>query len=216
MNPRRSLKFLLLGDAGVGKSCLVNIYLYKLNLLYHEHRFDKQIYQIDILEILTFDELHRHNIYENERDAVVNILCFNVTDRKTLYSLRHQWIPELLKLKKNPKIFLMGLQCDRREQFLTKLTQNCVSREEGRQLALYYENLYYVECSALKLASVKEAFDEILELYFYLDIQKQMEERILKLYATMRISFKFYGPIRWKIPEIGEADYMHPAEECFL
>ncbi|XP_073821484.1 ras-like GTP-binding protein RHO1 [Musca autumnalis] len=124
---KKSIKFLLLGDAGVGKSSLISTYFYKLSLVYHEHRYDKRRYQIEMIEILTFEELKRFYIYENEIDDIVNILCFNVTDRKSLYSIRHEWIPEILKLKKNPKMFLLGLQCDRREQFLTKLTQNCSS-----------------------------------------------------------------------------------------
>ncbi|XP_061396603.1 cdc42 homolog [Musca vetustissima] len=217
MNYKKTLKFLLIGNGGVGKSALLSTYLHRLNLFQYEHRIDRQIYQVDIVEIITFDDLHRYNLYENEWDAVVNILCFNVTNRSTLHSLRHEWIPELMKLKRNPKMFLMGLQCDRREQFLTKFTQGSVSREEGMQLTMYYENLHYVECSALKLASVKQAFDEILEQFFYADIQKQMEERILKLYSTMQIKFKFYGPIHWITDVFGDVvDYTHPAEECFL
>ncbi|XP_073821483.1 rho-related protein racB-like [Musca autumnalis] len=214
---KKKIKFLLLGDAGVGKSSLISTYFYKLSLVYHEHRYDKRRYQIEMIEILTFEDLKRFHMYENENDAVVNILCFNVTCRKSLYSIRHGWIPEILKLKKNPKMFLLGLQCDRREQFLTKLTHHCVSPGEGRQLTLYYENLYYVECSALKLASVKEAFDKIMQIYFYVDLEKQMEERILKLYARMQIQFKFYGPIRWRRERFKSVeDYTHPDEECFL
>ncbi|XP_075151053.1 cdc42 homolog [Haematobia irritans] len=218
MNCRNSLKCLLMGDEGVGKTSLQKVYMHNFGLKHHDHRYDGQRYQIEVMEVLTFNQLHQYHLYENERDMIINVLCFNVTERKSLATLRREWIPELLTINKKCKLFLMGLQCDLREQFLTRLTQKCFNFEDGIQMCLYYENLYYVECSNLKLASVKEAFDKILEIFLYADIQRQMEERIIRLYTTMNIKFEFYGKINWinQHDEVDTVDNSHPDEESFL
>lgn len=220
MNTSKTIKFLLMGDEGVGKTSLKNVYLKNLNfdLPYHDHRIDKQRYQIDVIEILSFDQLQKYNIYENEHDIIINVLCFSVAERKTLATLRRVWIPEVMNLNKTAKMFLMGLQCDLREQFLYKWRQSCFSHEEGIQVCLLYERIYYVECSSAKLISVKEAFDRMLEIYLYEDYEKLLVDRMLRLCNAMQIKFEFYGKIEWlkdRVEAMNYIDDYHPDEESF-
>ncbi|XP_013111172.2 uncharacterized protein LOC106089747 [Stomoxys calcitrans] len=209
-----------MGDEGVGKSTLLHLYTQKIHfdLPYHDHRIDHQRYQIEVVEVLTFDQLHQHKMYENQLDIIIHVLCFDVTNRRSLDTLKRIWIPEIMGISSSRKIFLMGLKCDLREQFLAKLTQKCFNYEDGLQMCRYYENLHYVECSNLKLPSVNQAFDTILEIGLYEDAQKEIEARVLKLYATMQIKFQFYGDIKWRDQTVNEAieDNTHPGEECFL
>lgn len=187
----KTIKFLLMGNKKVGKSSLLEAYLWKLKYgcAYHDHAVEEVRYLIDAIEIETVEELQEH-LTENFLIKNIFFVCFNVNDRRTLQPARNIWILELLKHNPKNKIFLVGLQCDLREQLLTKLTHDCVSYSDGVTISRYYENVQYFECTSNNLESVRDIFDKAIEIVLYEDSASK-NEKILEFYERIQISFKF-------------------------
>ncbi|XP_023297495.2 cell division control protein 42 homolog [Lucilia cuprina] len=161
----KTIKFLLMGNKNVGKSTLLDTYLWKLKygMAYHDHISEEIRYIIDVIEIETVEELRSH-LTEHIEMKNIYFVCFNVNDRKTLHTARNEWILQLLQHNPKTRIFLVGLQCDLRDQILTKLKQDCVSHSDGVTISRYYENVQYLECSSNRLDSVENLFDKAIKI----------------------------------------------------
>lgn len=189
----KTAKFLLMGNQNVGKSTLLDTYLWKLKYgcAYHDHTEEQVRYLIDVVDINTIEELREH-LRLNVVPRNIFFVCFNVTDRTTLTHARQIWIYELLKLRPNSKIFLVGLQCDLREQFVKKITNDCVRYSDGINISRYYESVHYMECSSNKVDSVRDLFDTALKMVLY---EKDLSgnDKIIEFYEKLPIQFKFKG-----------------------
>lgn len=187
----KTIKFLLMGNEKVGKSTLLDTYLWKLKYgcAYHDHTVEAVRYLIDVIEIETVEDLRDH-LQENCFVRTIYFVCFNVNDRKSLQPARKIWILELLKYNPKAKIFLIGLQCDLRQQIFKKLTHHCVSYNDGVSISRYYENVHYMECSSNNLQSVKDLFEKAIEMVLY-ERTEAIDEKVVELYEKIHINFKF-------------------------
>lgn len=187
----KTVKFLLMGTKNVGKSSLLEAYLWKLKYgrAYHDHTVEEVRYLIDVIELEDVEELREHR-KEHLEMRNIYFVCFNVNNRKTLQTARNTWILELIKSNPKRKIFLVGLQCDVRDQLLTKLTSNCVSYNDGVIVSRYYENVHYLECSSNRLDSVRDIFDKAIKMVLY-EEDPSKQEKIIEFYQQIQISFKF-------------------------
>ncbi|XP_065356001.1 ras-related protein ced-10-like [Calliphora vicina] len=181
-----------MGNKNVGKSTLLEAYLWKLKYgcAYHDHTVEEVRYLIDAIEIETIEELRLHLIEHIEMKNIY-FVCFNVNDRKTLQTARNDWILELLKHNPKLRIFLVGLQCDLREQLLVKLTHDYVSHSDGVTISRYYEKVHYLECSSNKPDSVQDLFDKAIKIVLYEDDASGNEKKIIEFYEQIQINFKF-------------------------
>ncbi|KAM7351086.1 uncharacterized protein ACRADG_004072 [Cochliomyia hominivorax] len=127
-----TIKFILMGDPNVGKSTLEQAYLKTLKngCWYSDNTVQNTCYHINLIRLETIEDLQEH-LLEHVLIKNIYFVCFNVSDRRTLQNARTTWIWELLKHNSAVKIFLVGLQCDLREQILAKIKQDCVSCDDA-------------------------------------------------------------------------------------
>lgn len=184
------IKFFVIGEQGIGKSTLIDTYLWKSNFgyAYHDHLMDIRRYHIQLVEISQFAELE-NTLNQGHFDIPIFLLCFKVTERKTLRVARDIWLPKIRRTHENANVFLMALQCDLRHSFRQKIMQKYIRQSEGLRMCRYYPNLHYLECSSLCVKSVKDAVDKALEIVLY--NEKEAEMRIAKLYNMIRIQKQF-------------------------
>ncbi|XP_064604111.1 rho-related protein racD-like [Liolophura sinensis] len=90
------------------------------------------------------------------------LLCYSVARRTSFQSLQTTWLPELEKyIKKKKPVLVIGLQTDLRTQEAAK---DCVTTEEGKQLAIDIGAVDFFECSAYTKAGLSDVFDEVMRL----------------------------------------------------
>ncbi|KAI6213673.1 Rho-related GTP-binding protein RhoU [Aphelenchoides besseyi] len=160
-----SLKCVLVGDAAVGKTVLVEAYTKNtFNDNYTATTFDNysvtvnvdnKPLRIDISDtagVATFDSLRPLSYAE----ANVFLLCFKVTDIRTLNSITEQWLPEIRAVSPHVPVILVGTQQDMRLGYTDP--RFIVDPKRVRRLAEQL-NIDYIECSALTHRNLKAVFD---------------------------------------------------------
>jgi Ras-related protein Rab-8A len=160
------LKLLLVGDSGVGKTCVLLRYTndsfkptfittiatdFKIkNLSFNKKRLKVQIWD------MAGQERFRTITTSYFRGADVFMLVYDVTDRNSFYSIRN-WIAQIkMHADVNKmKILIIGNKCDR---------DDCrsISWEEGNALAKEYK-MDFFEVSAKTNYNITEAFSRICD-----------------------------------------------------
>ena len=161
-------KLIFLGDQGVGKSCILNRFMY--DTFTEEYQatigldFQSKNVQIDNQDIhlLLYDtagqEKFRSLIPMYTRDANIILLVYEVTSKDSFLHLNH-WLNDLTTVKKDEVIFVVvGNKTDLEDK-------REVSREEGEQFAKDNDYLF---------AEVSAKYGEGFEDLFY----KNLFERI--------------------------------------
>lgn len=177
-----SLKLTLMGDGGVGKSCLILQYMYADFSEEYEptkaDAFRKTItlqgdeVQIDILDTAGQED------YPVVRDGYIKhgdgfLLVFDLTNPKTLDSIKNMR-ENILRVKEEVKhlpMILIGNKCD-----LTSSRK--IAYEEANQLAERWK-CAYIEVSAKTRENVDKSFSEI-----FLHIKDIVEMRRAKVIPT--------------------------------
>jgi len=154
------IKLLMIGDSGVGKTCLLLRYAndsfsptfittigidFKIkNIQLDGKRIKLQIWDT------AGQERFRTITTSYFRGAQGIILVYDVTDRQTFASIRN-WIAQIqMHADVNVNKVLIGNKCDMNDQ-------RAVSAEEGQALAEEY-NIPFFECSAKQDIGVEKAF----------------------------------------------------------
>ncbi|RNA23262.1 ras-related Ral-a [Brachionus plicatilis] len=158
------LKLTLVGDGGVGKSCLILQYMYhdfveeyeptKADAYRRTITLQGEDVQIDILDTAGQED------YPAVRDGYLKhgdgfLLVFDLTNRETFESIRNHR-ENVLRVKAddaNLPIILIGNKSDLRQNRL-------ISFEEANSLATQW-NIPYIETSAKTRENVDRAFSEI-------------------------------------------------------
>uniref|UniRef100_A0A3Q1AUX7 small monomeric GTPase n=1 Tax=Amphiprion ocellaris TaxID=80972 RepID=A0A3Q1AUX7_AMPOC len=172
------IKFLALGDSGVGKTS----FLYQ----YTDGRFNSKFITtvgIDFREKRVMykstgpdgssgrgQKIHMQlwDTAGQERDAMGFLLLFDLTNEQSFLNVRN-WMSQLQihAYCENPDIVLCGNKCDLADQ-------RAVSEDEARELAEKY-GIPYFETSAANGQNVNQAVDVLLDL-----IMKRMERCVDK------------------------------------
>lgn len=163
------IKFILLGKPNIGKSTLIDCYLWKVffGYAYHDHVHEAQRYQIETLVIECLTQLKLFHKSYNESDEYtrsnqVNIyfVCFSVADKCSFKALTEEWLPEVMLLNQfNDSIFVLGLQSDLRDRMLLKCNRGCIRQKKALRLCSRSDNLIYLECTSTKTESVRYVFE---------------------------------------------------------
>uniref|UniRef100_V9L805 Ras-related protein Rab-39B n=1 Tax=Callorhinchus milii TaxID=7868 RepID=V9L805_CALMI len=166
MNPEYDylFKLLLIGDSGVGKSCLL---LRFADDTYTESYIstigvDFKIRTIELegktIKLQIWDtagqERFRSITRAYYRNSVGGLLLFDITNRRSFQNV-HEWLQEA-KVHVQPfqiVFVLVGHKCD-------LAAQRHVSREEAEKLAAAY-HMKYIETSARDSINVEQAFTEL-------------------------------------------------------
>ncbi|GAB2250525.1 hypothetical protein Droror1_Dr00016775 [Drosera rotundifolia] len=161
-----SFKILLVGDSGVGKSCLLLSFISNdpVRDLSPTIGVDFKVKQLSIggkrLKLTIWDtagqERYGTLITSYYRGAHGIILVYDVTRRETFSNLSESWAKEVGLYSTNEECvkILVGNKVDREEE-------RCVTREEGVALAQEHNCLFF-ECSAKTRENVEQCFKELI------------------------------------------------------
>lgn len=120
--------------------------------------------EFDRLRSLSYDDTH----------AIM--LCFSVESKDSLENIESKWVGEIAENCPGVKLVLVALKCDLREnddtaedaeavtavdgQPVRKEKKECITYQQGLEVARRIGALRYLECSAMRNRGVNEAFTE--------------------------------------------------------
>ena len=169
-----TVKCVVVGDSGVGKTCLLIAYtsnsfpedyipttfeLFCANLM-----IQSKSVRIDLWDTRGHEEYDRLRPISYS-DTDVFLLCFSVVSVVTFDHIRTKWIDEVRRHSPTSKVFLVGTKTDLRNDpaTLERLKDekvDCVTLEKGQELARELGVCGYVEVSARTQSGVKDVFEK--------------------------------------------------------
>merc|ERR1711916_35161 len=172
----REIKIMVVGDGGVGKTCL--LISYTTNSFPGEYVptvFDNYSAQI-VVENQSVD-MGLWDTAGSEEYADMRVLsypstnlfliCFSLVDPESLESVKTKWRPEIDEHSADTPVLLVGLKLDARVGSSTK-----VSHDAGTKVASEIGAMGYLECSALTQENLSEVFECACKAVFYEDARK--------------------------------------------
>lgn len=168
-----AVKCVVLGDGGVGKTCL--LLSYSTNSFPGEHVvtvFDHYITNVmagnrpislglwDTAGQETYDRL-RPLAYPQTN---VFLVCFSLVEKTSYENVRDKWYPEVEHHCPFTPVILVGTKLDLRENNGMQETERLepISKTEGLALAKCIGAVAYLECSALTQKGLKDVFDTVI------------------------------------------------------
>ena len=175
-----SIKTTLIGDSGVGKTCIIRRYIsndFSFNLSStngvsyskKELIIDNKKIQLDIWDTAGQEE-YRSLGKHFYKDSYIVLLIYNIAKRESFDNLKNIWYEDLLKYGEEYKVLaVVGNKCDLYEQ-------EAVPEEEARQFA-DEKNALFMNVSAKNGDNIALLFESCLKKYFDPSFQFQIEER---------------------------------------
>mmetsp|Transcript_8188 Transcript_8188/g.8120 ORF Transcript_8188/g.8120 Transcript_8188/m.8120 type:complete len:216 (-) Transcript_8188:153-800(-) len=170
----RSIKSVVVGDGGVGKTCL--LISYTTNTFPNDYiptvfdnysataMFDGEPIKLGLWDTAgqaEYDRLRPLSYPQTE----IFLCCFSIVSPDSFENVKAKWIPEILHHSpKDILVLLVGTKADLRDDLLVldKLddrNQKPTTFAEGERLAKELGLVGYMECSAATQMGVKEVFD---------------------------------------------------------
>lgn len=188
--PAYSKKFVVVGDGGCGKTCLLISYsqgyfpekyvptVFENYLSHTEHKPSGKTVELALWDTAGQEEYDRlRPLSYPETDLL--FVCFAIDCPNSLENVMDKWYPEVLHFCPTTPLMLVGLKSDLRTkracidllktQGLTPVTQ-----EQGQNVARQM-GATYVECSSKEMTGVQEIFD--LAVDTAVGRETQMKER---------------------------------------
>lgn len=161
------LKFIIVGDANVGKSCLL---LRFIDNKYRDNHditigveFGMKIIKLDDkrIKLQIWDtagqEAFRSIIRCYYRNSAGVILVYDITNKQSFNNVKF-WLNEIKNYTSdNTSIILVGNKCDLDTSFTDNISLREVSENEGKELANEY-NLLFIESSAKNSYNIDNIF----------------------------------------------------------
>ena len=184
-----SIKFILIGDSEVGKTCLINQYSQKEFIEEHIATLsaggndrEKRFKDVDVgnktvkLEILDSVGKEQYRAINKifMKNAKIAAIVYDMTNQETFDNIKN-WYNELKEI--NNTIEMIGIIANKSDLYEEKV----VSKEEGENYAKSINGFFY-ETSAMDYESVSNAFEDLTKKYVDVEERKKNEE--LKLEAS--------------------------------
>ncbi|EHB12179.1 Rho-related GTP-binding protein RhoD [Heterocephalus glaber] len=176
----RSVKVVLVGDGGCGKTSLLMVFAdgafpetYSPTV-FERHGVNLQMkgksVHLQIWDTAGQDDYDRLRplFYP---DASVLLLCFDVTSPNSFENIFNRWYPEVTHFCKGVPIIVVGCKTDLRKDktLVNKLRKNGlepVTYHRGQEMARSVGAVAYLECSARLHDNVHAVFQEAVEVAF--------------------------------------------------
>ncbi|KAK9404576.1 rho-related GTP-binding protein RhoC [Crotalus adamanteus] len=166
-------KLVIVGDGACGKTCLLIVFSKdQFPEVYVPTVFENYIADIEVdgkqVELALWDTAGQED-YDRLRplsypDTDVILMCFSIDSPDSLENIPEKWTPEVKHFCPNVPIILVGNKKDLRNdehtrRELTKMKQEPVKPEDGRDMANRINAFGYLECSAKTKDGVREVFE---------------------------------------------------------
>lgn len=167
-----SIKCIVVGDGGVGKTSMLMSYaLLTFPVEYVPTVFDSYAVSVEVAgvgyQLCLFDTAGQED-YDRLRPlsyhgADVFLLCFSVVSPNSWENVTSKWLPELRYYNLNTPIILVGTQSDLRENatILANLKKDngyIIEAAEATRFAKRHRLVEYIECSALTQRGLNMVF----------------------------------------------------------
>ena len=184
-----TIKFILLGDTLVGKTCLINQYINKnflnntVQTISGGDKLIKDLYLCNKtvkLEIWDIAGAERYRAINKRfmNKAKIAAIVYDITNQKSFDNIKN-WYNELKD--KNDTVEMIGIIANKSDLY----EEQVVSKDEGENYAKSIKGCFY-ETSAMDYDSVSNAFEDLTKKYVDVEERKKNEE--LKLEASKRNS----------------------------
>ncbi|KAK2825582.1 hypothetical protein Q7C36_019509 [Tachysurus vachellii] len=166
-------KLVIVGDGACGKTCLLIVFSKdQFPEVYVPTVFENYVADIEVdgkqVELALWDTAGQED-YDRLRplsypDTDVILMCFSIDSPDSLENIPEKWTPEVKHFCPNVPIILVGNKKDLRNdehtrRELSKMKQEPVKPEEGRDMANRINAFGYLECSAKTKDGVREVFE---------------------------------------------------------
>ena len=201
------LKITLIGDSGVGKSCIIKRYLsnefnpglvstrganYSNKVI---HRNGKEL-RLDLWDTAGQEQYRSLGIHFYKQSYVI-VLVYDITVRESFDNIKKLWYQDVLKYgEKYTILAVVGNKSDLYEE-------EQVTEEEGRQYAKEI-NAMYMLVSAKNGDNINNLFNDVVKLYWEPTFQEKVDE----------MSNKDNGSIRLKKSSKKDEDHLKIRRKC--
>ena len=172
----QAIKCVVVGDGGVGKTCLVISYAtgafpeehvptvfdnYTVNMMVDERPINLGLWDTAGQE--DYDRLRPLTYPQTD----VFLICFSLVNPASIENVITKWVPEVRHHCQNAQIVLVGCKSDLQSDFesIEKLKEKRlapITYSQGARLAKDIGAYKFLECSALTQKGVKQVFDEAI------------------------------------------------------
>lgn len=163
--PMEQLKCVVIGDGGVGKTCLLKTYVE--NCFPSEYvptvfdnytavlNVDGRTYNVGLWDTSGQSDYDRLRPLAYPQTDVF-MLCFAIDSKDSYENIRLKWFPEIKHHCSTTPIILVGTKLDVRDDTNDK---HYITHDKGTTLMKFVGARRYLECSALTQRGVHEVFE---------------------------------------------------------
>jgi len=187
----QSIKLVVVGDGGVGKTCLLIAYTsnsfpqeyvptvfdnYSANVM-----VDGKTVSLGLWDTAGQEDYDRLRPLSYPQTDVF-LVCFNTISPSSFQNVKTKWVPEVKHHCPESKLLIVGTKIDLREDpdALSRLRERnleAITEKEGRELASSVNAVCYVECSALTQKGLKIVFDEAIKCILFPEDSKGKKKK---------------------------------------
>lgn len=169
-NYEYSYKIIFLGDAGVGKSCLINRGIKNVFNEYYENtvsfEYLNKIIQVNNkgIKLQIWDtcgqEIFSSIVVNFYRNCDLAVLVYSLTSKSSLGNL-NKWVEEVKKNVDDCKFILVGSKSDLQKDKEDEELLHCISEDDINQFMAQHNIAYHLKTSAKTGSNVNELFTQI-------------------------------------------------------
>ena len=177
-----SIKVTLLGNPGVGKTCIISRYVDNIfnennastigaNYVEKEIKRNNKVYQLDIWDTAGQEKFHSlgKHFY---KDSYVVIFVYDITNQESLDALKSIWYPDLQKYgEKYSVLAVVGSKCDLYE------SDELANEEQAKAFAKEINALFMLT-SAKSGDGINKLFDDLTDKFLSPEFNPKYKEMI--------------------------------------
>ncbi|KAJ3432158.1 gtp-binding protein rho5 [Anaeramoeba flamelloides] len=180
--PNTSLKLVMVGDGGVGKTCMLISYTTDcfpseyIPTVYSEHvvkdiKIKDKTVDLQLWDTGGGEDYHRLRPLSYPQTDIF-VLCFDPFFKRSFQNIANSWMPELHKHCPNVPVLLVATKHDLRNnsEMLERISERgekMITTEQGIKCTKKLGIAAYMECSSLTQVGLKEVFTNAVHLAIF-------------------------------------------------
>ncbi|KAH6970321.1 P-loop containing nucleoside triphosphate hydrolase protein [Fusarium avenaceum] len=182
-----SKKCVVVGDPGVGKTCLILSYATnefpteytptKCNDYVITRMIDNKPFNLNLFDTAGQGGYERLRTVSYPQTDVF-LICFGVDMPVSFQNVRRNWLPEIRHHCPSALYLIVGTRMDTRDgpSVRDKMSEQdlaVIQTEDGEKMAAELGAVEYVECSALTRSKLEDVFNKVIEASLKPSVTKQ-------------------------------------------